>query len=190
MKKIFSIITAVISGLVAVFLLTTCFIKTNVSIASNKPKFIYVFNQSTTATQTNGYTETDKAYNDILKKLNKASSVSVFTRLVNRTKLTTGVKQDLDGKFVKYNTSLKQKNIVVELVYDKQQDVVVEYGGHTKVVSYFCVAYVIPVTEEFSDVVVYYSTTNGDGKDEDYKKYNPLTIKAEPGKFIDYINTL
>ena len=73
---------------------------------------------------------------------------------------------------------------------EKQQDVVVEYGGHTKVVSYFCVAYVIPVTEEFSDVVVYYSTTNGDGKDESYANCSPLTIKAEPGKFIDYINTL
>ena len=51
-------------------------------------------------------------------------------------------------------------------------------------------AYVIPVTEEFSDVVVYYSKTNGDGKDKEYEKCSPLTIKAEPGKFIDYINTL
>ena len=56
MKKIFTIIAASISGLVALFLITTCFIKTNVSIASNNPVYVLVFNQSTTATKENGYT--------------------------------------------------------------------------------------------------------------------------------------
>ena len=113
MKKIFSIITAVISGLVAVFLITTCFVKTNVSIASNNPVYVLVFNQSTTATKENGYTAEDKQYDEVLKKLDKVTNVSVFTRLVNKTSLTTGVEQDLGGNFVKWNTSLKQKNIVV-----------------------------------------------------------------------------
>lgn len=190
MKKIFSIITAVVSGLVAVFLLTTCFIKTNISIASNKPKYVYVFNQATTATKTNGYSDTDKEYDEVLKKLKKASSVSIFTRLVNRTSLNEGVVQDVNNTYAKWNTSLKQKNIVVELVYDKQQDVVVMCNGHTKVVSYFCLAYVIPVSQKFSDMIVYYSTTNGDGKDESYAQCSPLVIKVEPQKFIDYVGNL
>ena len=98
--------------------------------------------------------------------------------------VTTASKLESKNILRSVSTEMKDGGIIVNT------DVVVEYGGHTKVVSYFCVAYVIPVTEEFSDVVVYYSTTNGDGKDESYANCSPLTIKAEPGKFIDYIKTL
>ena len=190
MKKVFTIIAASISGLVALFLITTCFIKTNVSIASNNPVYVMVFNQSTTATKENGYTVEDKEYDEVLKNLKKVSSVSIFNRLVNGTKLTTGVEQDLDRSYVKWSTALKQKNIVVELIYDRQQDVIVECDGHTKVVSYYCLSYVIPVTKEFSDVVIYFSTTNGEGKDDSYAACQPLVLKGEAGNFMKFVKSL
>ena len=144
----------------------------------------------TRPTKENGYTVEDKEYDKVLKNLKKVSSVSIFTRLVNKTSLTAGVEQDLDGDFVKYSTALKQKNIVVELIYDRQQDVIVECDGHTKVVSYYCLSYVIPVTEKFSDVVVYYATTNGDGKDNSYAACQPFVLKGEAGNFMDFVKSL
>ena len=67
MKKIFSIISAVICGLVIVFISTLSFIKTNVAIIQNNPVSIYVFNESTTATKANGYTKDNAEFNEILK---------------------------------------------------------------------------------------------------------------------------
>ena len=81
----------------------------------------------------------------ILKKLKNVSSVSIFTRLVNQTDASPKVEQDLNGTFTSYSTDIKQENIVIELVYDKQQDIVVYVGEDTRVISYFCLSYVIPV---------------------------------------------
>ncbi len=190
MKKTFSIIAAIISGLVVMFLITTCFIKTNVSIASNNPYQILVFDRSTTATKQNGYSAEDKEYNKVLKKLKSVSSVSIFKRLVNGTSLKVGVEQDIDNTFATWNTSFKQKNVVVELIYDKQQDLIVEYNGNTKVIYYYCISYVIPISDKLSDIVIYYATTNGSGKDNSYASNSPLVIKGETKNFVKFVESL
>ncbi len=193
MKKIFTIISAVISALVVAFLITISFVKTSVAIESNNPKYVVVFNQSATSTQTNGYTVEDKEYKQILDGIKEISNISILNRLVNNTKVFATVDQDLDKTFAKWNTSLKQTNIVVELVYDKQQDVIVTYNGYTKVVSYFCLSYVIPTTDKFADIVVYYANTNntqGDAKNKSYAECNPFVIKGLAGEFIELVDKL
>ena len=191
MKKIFSIISAVICGLVIVFISTLSFIKTNVAIIQNNPVSIYVFNESTTATKANGYTKDNAEFNEILKKLKKVSSVSIFTRLVNQTDATPKVEQDLNGTFTSYSTDIKQENIVIELVYDNQQDIVVYVGEDTRVISYFCLSYVIPVNNKFADVVIYYATTNSDdSKNESYASCDPLVIKGKAGSFQKFVDKL
>jgi len=193
MKKAFTIISAVISALVVAFLITISFVKTSVAIESNNPKYVVVFNQSTTSTQTNGYTAEDKEYSQILDGIKEISNISILNRLINNTKVFATVEQDLDKTFAKWNTSLKQTNIVVELIYDKQQDAIVTYNGYTKVISYFCISYVIPTTDNFSDVVVYYANTNntqGDAKNKSYAECSPLMIKGMAGEFIKLVEKL
>ena len=191
MKKIFSIIAAVMSGLVIALLVTTCFIKTNVNSKANDPKFIYVFDKSTTATVSNGYNVDSKEYKDILNNLNKLTRVSIFDRLVNNTDVKPTFQQDVEGKYSKWTTDLKLDNIVVELVYDQQQDMVVYVGEDTRVISYFCLAYVIPLNNKFSDLIIYYSITNSDSaKDESYADCTPISVKCKAGKFNKFVSTL
>ena len=191
MKKIFSIISIALTGLIVVFICSLCFITTNVSIKSNRPKFIHVFNRSTTSTIMNGYTEDNDKYSKILNNLNKVTKVSVFNRLVNKASLKKEIEIDIDGNKRKWSTDLKKEYIVVELVYDRQQDVVVYYKGDSRVISYFCLSYVIPANNEFSDVVVYYATTNNDAtKDESYASCIPLVLKGKAGKFVNFVNGL
>ena len=78
MKKAFTIISAVISALVVAFLITISFVKTSVAIESNNPKYVVVFNQSTTSTQTNGYTAEDKEYSQILDGIKEISNISIL----------------------------------------------------------------------------------------------------------------
>ncbi|MBQ7973396.1 MAG: hypothetical protein IJ295_00345, partial [Clostridia bacterium] len=60
---------------------------------------------------------------------------------------------DLEGKISKYSTDMKQKYIVVEMIYDKQQDVIVYSNGVSRVVSYYASLFVVQPDNEFADVV-------------------------------------
>ena len=193
MKKIFSIISASMASLVLVFLITLCFIKTNVSIVNKNPVRVMVYNESSTATVANGYTKDDAEYIEILNLVKKVTSVSVFTRLVNNSVVKPVIEQDLDGKYADWSTEIKLENIVVELVYDKAQDLIVYVDGDTRVITYFCLSLVVPANNDFSDIVIYYSETNNStdsSKDESYKACDPLTVKGKGGKLLKYLNSL
>ena len=193
MKKIFSIISASMAGIVFLFLITLSFIKTNVTLVSNNPVRIMVYNESSTATVTNGYTKDDAEYSEILKNVKKVSSISIFTRLVNNSPVKPVIEQDLEGKFADWSTEIKLENIVIELIYDKAQDLIVYVDGDTRVITYFCLAIVVPANNDFSDVVIYYSETNNttdSSKDESYKACNPLTVKGKGGKLLKYLNSV
>ena len=191
MKKIFSIISASLSALVLMFILTLSFIKTNVPINIGNPVSIYVFNQSTAATVVNGYKQDNAEYSEILKRLKKVTSISNFKRLVNSDDVKPKVQQDLKGAFSVWSTELKVENIVIELVYDKQQDLVVYVGDDTRVISYFCLAYVIPVNKSFSEAVLYYATTNSDeSKNKSYEECDPLYVKCTSKALTKYVNKI
>lgn len=193
MKKIFSIIASSMAGVVFLFIITLCFIRTNVNIINENPVSVMVFNESSTATVTNGYTKDDAEYNEILKKVKKVTAVSIFTRLVNNSVVKPVIEQDLSGKYAEWSTEIKLENIVIELVYDKAQDLIVYVDGDTRVITYFCLAIVVPANDEFADVVMYYSETNNttdSSKDESYKACKPLTVKGKGGKLLKYLNSL
>ena len=192
MKKIFSIIAAVMSGLIMAFVLSLCFIRTSVPLSFKDPTYIYVFDRATTATVANGYSPEDNEFHDVLEQVKKMTSVSVFTRLVNKTDVKPTIQQDLEGTFSKWSTDLKLHNIVVEFIYSKQQDCVVYVGEDTRVISYFCISFVIPTNEEFSDIVIYYAPTTNDDqrRNEDYQTCEPLVIKGIAKKIMKYIKTL
>lgn len=191
MKKIFSITSAVISGLIIVFIICMCFIKVNIKIDKGSPKTIYLYNKSTAASVSTGYSESDSEYKKIMKSLDNLTNISMFNRLSNKTKLNDKITIDSEKSFTKWSTDLKQQNIVIELVYDTEQDVVVYENGHSRVISYWCISYVIPITKEFKDVVAYYSTTNDSTKkDTFYASCTPIYFKGMAKSLIKEINKI
>lgn len=191
MKKIFSITSAVLSGIIIVFIICMCFIKVNIKIDKGSPKTIYLYNKSTAASVSTGYSESDSEYKKIMKSLDKLTNISMFNRLSNKTKLNDKVTIDSEGSFTKWTTDLKQQNIVIELVYDTEQDVVVYENGNSRVISYWCISYVIPITKEFKDVVAYYSTTNDSTKkDTFYASCTPIYFKGMAKSLIKEINKI
>lgn len=191
MKKIFSIISMSLVGMIVVFLITISLVKTNIGIETNRPKMINVFNNASTATATNGYNEQSIEYSKVIDELEGLTNISIFNRLSHQTTLKHKIVQDTEGLYAKWSTNLKLKNIVIELVYDRMQDVVVYNGENTRVISYFCIAYVISNTDKFTDVVAYYSTTNDSTKkDSEYAKCQPLVLKGVAKSLIDYVEEL
>lgn len=191
MKKIFAIISGAISGVLILFIICMCFIKVNIKIDKGAPKTIYLYNKSTAATTSSGYESGSAEYKKIMKDLEKLTNISIFNRLNNKTKLNDKIQIDTSGNFAKWTTDLKQSNIVIELIYDTQQDVVVYDNGKSRVISYWCISYVIPTTKKFADVVAYYSTTNDSTKkDSFYASCMPLNFKGMAGKLMKDLKTI
>ena len=191
MKKLFTIISASISVLVLVFILVISLVKINIKIDNGNPYQIYIYNKSTVAINSAGYKEDSKEYKDILNALNKTTSISILNRLLNKTKITDKVEIDMDGKIAKYSTNMKQNHIAIEMIYDKQQDVVAYYEGESRVISYYAAIYLIKPNNEFFDIIVYYSSTNDSTKkDSYYASCNPLVFKGDSTYITNYMKSL
>ncbi len=180
MKKLFSIISASICVLVLVFILVISFVKVNINLETDDPYMIYVYNKSSVAMSSEGYKAGTNEYEKVLDGVNKTTSLSIFKRLVNKTKLNSKIEIDLEGKISKYSTDMKQKYIVVEMIYDKQQDVIVYSNGISRVVSYYASLFIVQPDNEFADIIVYYSTTNDSTKkDSYYASCSPLILNGD-----------
>lgn len=180
MKKLFTIISAGICALVLTFILVISFVKVNIKIESGNPYMIYVYNKSTVALNSEGYKEGSSQYNKVLEALDKTTSISILKRLTNKTKVNENIKIDMVGQISKYSTDMKQNHIVVEMIYDEQQDVVVYHEGNSRVISYYAIMYVLRPNNEFFDIIVYYSSTNDSTKkDSYYADCKPLFLKGD-----------
>ena len=191
MKKLFTIISACICALVLTFILVISFVKVNIKIEVNNPYQIYVYNKSTVAINSAGFRPGEDKYNQVLEAMEKTTSISILKRLINKTKLNEPIEIDMSGKISKYSTTMKQSHIVVEMIYDKQQDTVAYFEGNSRVVSYYAAIYIIKPNNEFFDIVVYYSSTNDSTKkDSYYADCNPLIIKGDSRYISEFVYSL
>lgn len=191
MKKVFISISAVFLVVVVTLLVSLNVIKKSVYIENDKPSVIRVYNESTNPVKNEGYKPADAEYEQIYQKLKNTTSLSLFDRLTKFKTLDSKLELSKDGTFVKYNTELKNKNLVIEYEFSEEQDLVVYDGGHTRVISYWCLSFVISKKDGLNDIVVYHSNTNeSDGRIEEYAKCMPIVIKGVSNNLIDYINTL
>ena len=185
-KKIFIIIASSIAGLTASFLITLCSIKSNVGIAVNEPYSIVVFDHATTGKNIKELVD----MNEFNKSMKSLTNVSVFDKLVHGATIDNKIYQDSKGKYAKWSTDLHNKNIVIEIIYNKMQDLVVYDGNDSRTISYYCISFVIPETKNFTEIAVYYSdTTNTDNneKDDKYRSNTPLILYGNAKQFIDFI---
>lgn len=191
MKKIFISISAVLMVVVIALIISICTITKNVRIECDKPATIRVYNESTSPIKSTGFKSSDAQYDVIYDKVNEMTDISLVNRLLKLKTLHTKVEISKDGTFVKWTPELKSENIVVEFEFDEEQDAVVYDEGHTRVISYWCLAFVITKTSDFEDIIVYYSTTNSsDARDESYAKSEPMILRGYAGELIEYVEEL
>lgn len=96
MKKLFSILTAVFTVAVIVLLVTLSFVRQNVTLGLGEPYRILVYNHSTTASKSGGYTSADKEFSQIMEKVNTVSNLTLFDWLLHENRLDNKPTQDLE----------------------------------------------------------------------------------------------
>lgn len=189
MKKIFSITTACVSGVILIFLLVMGVVKRNVRFEYSQPVTISVYNKSTNPTKANGYSKDDSEYTDILNQLNNVTNLSLLEWLLGCNSITTTVSQDLDQNFATYKTDMLVENLAIELVFENEQDAIVTIDGNTKVLSFWCAMFIFPNTNSFTDVIVYFSTTSSTtNRVASYQTYRPITMKGKTKNIYNYVN--
>lgn len=186
-KKIFIITACSLMVLIGAFLITLNNIKSNVCIAVGSPYSVVVFDHSTTGKEITDEKKLEKFY----KKMNNLTNVSVYDKLINQATIEKKIFQDSSGRYAKWSTDLLNKNVVVEIIYNAIQDLIVYDGKDSRVVSYYCLSFVIPQTDDFTEIAVYYSltsNTSGNEKNESYASNTPLTLYGNAkdlAKFIE-----
>lgn len=185
-KKIFIIIASVIAGFTASFLITVCSIRSNVGIAIGEAYSIVVFDHSSTGKNIAEVVDKD----EFNRQVSNLTNVTVFDKLIHGASLDNKIYQDSNGKYTKWSTNLHNNNIVIEIIYNKMQDLIVYDGDDSRVISYYCIAFVIPDTNNFTEIAVYYSlTSNTDNheKDDSYRSNTPLILYGNANEFLKYI---
>ena len=190
MKKLFCIISAAIIGVVGSFLVTLSFIRTK-SVVFDNPYSINVYYKSTTPISGNvSYYEEDDEFSDIMKKMGQSLNNSLFTQMF--------YDGDLDNKpvygktdYATYDTTMKNENLVVELIYRETKNIVCYEDGNSRVMSFTCLMIVIPCMDRYTEMVIYSSVNNDSTlKEEEYKKCTPFVVKGNPKKLLKYFDSL
>ncbi len=198
MKKIFSIITAVFGITIITLLVTLACVKKNVPLGNGDPYKIMVYNHSTTALKSSitddpGFTKDDKEYAEILKKLNKTTTLSLLDWLVHENTLDLHPTQDQKKIYSSYTTEMKTEYIAIELWFaneNAQQDLVVFVDGNSKVISYDRIILVLPTDDNaYNDIVAYFSLGSSD-PEKQYKSCEPVVLRGRAGELVKFIKSI
>ena len=188
-KKIFVILASLICVFVLLFIITTNTIESNVTIAVGKPYSVVIFDHSTTGVES----KEEEVFSKIGEEINKTTSVSVFDKLLNKFTLDKKIYQDTQNKYVKWSTDILTNNLVIEIIYNSMQDLVVYDGDYSRVISYYCLSFVIPDTQNFTEIAVYYSFTQNNDNNEKNKSYaecTPLILCGKAEKLSEFVKDL
>lgn len=191
MKKVFISISAIFMVVVVVIIILLNTMKKNVNIEFENPTTIRVYNKSTNPTVNNGYKKGSEEYDKLIYLINDMTNLTYYQRLLYLKTIDTKIEGSEDGTFSVWNSDIKSKNLVIELEFDDEQDVVVYQGEHSRVISYYCISYVFSNVDKMGEVVVYYSTTNSSSnRDESYAKCTPMVLKGNVSDIVNYANQI
>ncbi|MBR3884929.1 MAG: hypothetical protein IKJ33_00475 [Clostridia bacterium] len=188
-KKIFVILASLICASVLTFVITTTTMKSKVSIAIGSPYSVVVFDHSTSGVES----KDENVFSSLNNEISNTTSITVFDKLINKITLDKKIYQDSTNKYAKWSTDILNKNLVVEVIYNSMQDLVVYEGKHSRVVSYYCLSFVIPTTTELTEIVVYYALTQNNDNNEKYKSYaecTPLILYGNAGELAEFLKNI
>ena len=188
-KKIFIAVACFLCLSIGAFVITIKNVKSNVSIAVGSPYSVVIFDHSTSGVES----KEEALFSKISDELLGTTNISVFDKLVNKFSLDKRIQQDSEGKYVKWSTDVLNKNLVVEIIYNSMQDLVVYEGDYSRVISYYCLAFVIPTTSDFTEIPVYYAFTQNNDNNEKYKSYEdctPLILYGNAEELGEFVRSL
>ena len=188
MKKIFCVFAAIIIAVVGSLLTFLGTKKKSLGFAYNKPLSIMVFNKSTSINDGVAYESKDSEYSKLIEMLEKMTTTSLLNLLIQNGSLSYNIEYGQDNYRV-YNTDMKTEYLVIELVYDKEQNVVVYEGKDTRTIAYNALAIVIPYEDKFDEIVIYNAYYQNQ-RETEYQENVPFIIKGNPSELISYINSL
>lgn len=187
LKKIFVVIACVLVVAVSSFLIVICNKKQNVGIALNNPFSITVFNKTVS-----GDTITDEQkIAGYIEVVSEVTNLTIYDRLTNGISLKDKLYLDTDGKFKTWSLDLLNKNLVIEVVYNMSQDLIVYEGDNPRVISFVCLAFVIPNPEEINEIAVYYSLISNMDSNERYNSYaenTPIILYGDANKLVQFVD--
>lgn len=191
MKKIFIAVSSFFMVAVITLLIVLGNVRKNIVFEYDRPSVIRVYNKSTNPIKNEGYTKNDEPFGLIVEKLKEMTNMTLMQRLNNLKTLDANVNVDSAGTYNSWQSEMKKDNIVIEMDFPEEQDLIVYDGGNTRVISYWCLAYVITTYDNFDEIVVYYSTTNSStAREESYAKCDPIVIKGYTEDIVRYVNAI
>ncbi len=197
MKKIFVSVSAVILAFVVVLLGVLTGIKKNIGFAIQEPDFLIVYNKSLQSLNGKTYEkdneklsdEDKKAYNDILNRLSKMTTLSLFQLATSNKNLNYKIEYDSEN-YATYDSTMKKENVSIEIMYKSEKNLVVYENGTPRVIPFFSLIIIIPDESKFNEIVVYSAMTNGEGREDQYKNCTPIILRGNAKELLRYIKSL
>ena len=132
MKKIFIAVSAFFMVVVVTMLIVLANVRKNITFEYDRPSIIRVYNKSTNPIKNEGYTKDDDEFSVIVDKLQQMTNMTLLQRLNNLKTLDAKVNVDSEGVYNGWQTQMKKENLVIEIDFDDEQDLVVYDNGHTR----------------------------------------------------------
>lgn len=184
--KKFAIFSCVIVAIIAATMVVLGCIRVNSKLDIEEPTtFVYYLKTSVGLEKTK--TDSPKIYNNLKKKVEEMTNLSIFDYMAKGISLKAKPGQDYDNKFSPYTSSMKEEGFCLEMQYERTQTIVVEIDGNTKVVEFTGLMMQVKDSARASEVALYFSTSTGSSKS--YKD-NPIIIVAKQRNLYRYLNTL
>ena len=186
--KRFSIISAIIVGLVLVATIVLSCVKIDNPLQIATADKITVYSQ-TSAGVDFSMKDTPAKYKRLVKEVENMTKLTIFDCMLKDYDLKREPSQDVDKKYPTFDKSkTTTEKYCVELVFDEEQEMKVVVDQDTKVIKFTALIFALSSENSGQELALYYSTT---GVNEDYKTYTtqPILIKAKTNKILEYIKS-
>ena len=186
--KRFSIISAIIVGLVLVATIVLSCVKIDNPLQIATADKITVYSQ-TSAGVDFSMKDTPAKYKRLVKEIENMTKLTIFDCMLKDYDLKREPSQDVDKKYPTFDKSkTTTEKYCVELVFDEEQEMKVVVDQDTKVIKFTALIFALSSENGGQELALYYSTTS---VNEDYKTYTtqPILIKAKTNKILEYIKS-
>lgn len=188
--KKFAIVASVFIGVIIITLVVLACVHVNAGLKIDDPQYFkYYVNSATDAGQKDAE-NTPKIYNNLKKKFEKSTDLSILDYMAKGLSLKAKPTQDSENKFPSYTSNMKEQGVCLEVVFENKQSIVVEIDGGTKVVEFYSFIMQVKDSSKAEEVALYFSKSSGSYKDYTSDESNTIIIVAKQNKLYDYIMSL
>lgn len=173
--KRFSIISAVIIGLIITTIITLACIKVDNGLGLDDPSKIIFYSKSTVGTQYS-LEETPSKYNKANKLYKEMTNLSVIDYMITGKSLKLEPSQDVNQKYDTWKDVNKSNNYCLELIFDEKQSIIVNVDGNTRVVEFYSLIMILQKSSNGKEAVMYFSTSEGTSKNY---STSPILVNAK-----------